>query len=234
MGAREARKAVFVALAKSEVAIAESLIALLPAGVQPRVGVPALNTLAVLIQQSRWPAERATIAYDAAFRAVNGCKDLVQVKSSIPVVVGLLSTEYRKDAAVAAKCVSFILQLLGHKFPNVRQHAGQALYMKFLELDDLTLKPAGVEEETSFDMEKLDAVCDLLSGTAWGGDNETVFTGRKTLYAELRLPEPKSMAAGARKTTQTRTTSAAAIMGAERGASDTAIAYAELLREAHG
>ena len=41
----------------------------------------------VLIQQSRWPTDRATIAYDAAFRAVNGCKDLVQVKSSIPVVV---------------------------------------------------------------------------------------------------------------------------------------------------
>ena len=47
----------------------------------------------------------------------------------------------------------------------------------------------------------LDAVCDLLAGTAWGGDNETVFQGRKTLYAELRVPEPKSMAGGARKVT---------------------------------
>ena len=49
----------------------------------------------------------------------------MQVKASVPVVVGLLSTEYRKDAVLAAKCLSFILQLLGHKFPNVRQTAGQ-------------------------------------------------------------------------------------------------------------
>ena len=79
-----------------------------------------------------------------------------RAKKKLRNEVGLLSTEYRKDAVLAAKCVAFILQLLGHKFPNVRQTAGQALYLKLLELDDLTLKPA--EEEVSFDMEKLDAV----------------------------------------------------------------------------
>ena len=38
-----------------------------------------MNTLALLIQHSRWPPALAEGAHDAAFRAVNGCRDFVQV-----------------------------------------------------------------------------------------------------------------------------------------------------------
>jgi hypothetical protein len=192
-----------------------------------------LNTLALLIQHSRWPPALAEGAYDAAFRAVNGCRDFVQVKASVAVVVGLLGDDYRADPSLAGKLLGFVLQLLGHKFPKVQQAAGQALYLKLLELDSLALRAADATADRVLDEEAIDAVCELLTSTAWGGDADAVFEGRKKLYAELGLPLPKAMTQP-RKAAAQRQTAAAAIMGVDARASDTAIAYAELLREEHG
>jgi len=104
-----------------------------------RFVAPLLQTAGLLLAQDMFPAAFAQSLHEKAFAAVRSSKDLVRLKASIAVFVGLL----RWTGPVRRKALAVCLQFLGYSFPVVRQATAQALYIRLLAEDaDFDLSPA--------------------------------------------------------------------------------------------
>lgn len=161
-----------------------------------RLAVPLLNMLGVLLSHDCFPQCLANDLCDRVVAAVSRSKDLVRVKSAAPVFVGLL----RWPGGVRRRAFMLHMTLLGHRFPKVRHIAAQALYVRLLEEDAEFDLSSEDNPDAMISKVTLDEVVELLTVTPWLGDLKgAAEEARRSMYAKLGLPLPKSLQEGYEK-----------------------------------
>jgi len=106
---------------------------------------------------------------------MKGCKDPKKIMAILMVLGHVLVLTDTTRSAV----LSTLMILLGHRFPRVRKASAEQLYLRLLELDDLT------------DGNTYDGVLDVLSTTVWDGeDMKKAREERDTVAKSLGLEPP--------------------------------------------
>mmetsp|Transcript_5782 Transcript_5782/g.8605 ORF Transcript_5782/g.8605 Transcript_5782/m.8605 type:complete len:132 (-) Transcript_5782:93-488(-) len=71
----------------------------------------------------------------------------------VPVALGIL---HCNKSEIQNTILLFLMRLLAHKFPRIRRHTAEQIYIKLIEDESVVPNPVNVEEAT-----------DLLSQTRW-------------------------------------------------------------------
>ncbi|CAD7937708.1 unnamed protein product [Amoebophrya sp. A25] len=186
-----------------------------------RLVLPILNVQGLLLQKLQYPdgseAERLfqntyTLIHSKQFRG-----NIAVLRSALTVFLGLGHFEH---SPVRRKALRVALQLLGHRFPKLREATAQALYLTLQQQtgadlaywEELEKKDAPAETnctsagqaeqkssdellETRIPSAEIETACELLVATAWMGE-EGVEDAVLRIHDLLRLPRPKSTMIG--------------------------------------
>jgi hypothetical protein len=179
-----------------------------------RVILPLLRTTDLLLQNkvfdgiNRTPHPFCFNLYAHVKSEVQGSRDVAKINAATDVLIGLLGM----GDPSRAHALRFCLGLLGHKFPKVRKHAAEQLYVQFLS-DSHVIGPAptfpdgGDDAEAHSggdggdgDDEKLVTYCgfvrndedlsralDILTTSLWDGDLATARQHRQQLADVLQI-----------------------------------------------
>lgn len=86
-------------------------------------------------------------------KEAQNCQDINRIMAIVPVTVGILDCSDRK---VVESTLLFLMRLLVHKFPRVRRHVAEQLYIKLVE--DCSFLPF---------KDNVDIVIDILAQVRW-------------------------------------------------------------------
>ena len=112
---------------------------------------------------------------------LNKSTDIGKIRLCVEILISLLTF----DDPVRPASLKSLLMLVGHRFPKVRKHAADLLYLQLIsDANAIGTTPSEVEvrglngEENAprkcgltSSTEKFDKACDLLLTTVWDGDN---------------------------------------------------------------
>eukprot|EP00928_Gymnodinium_smaydae_P017716 TRINITY_DN16776_c0_g2_i1.p1 TRINITY_DN16776_c0_g2~~TRINITY_DN16776_c0_g2_i1.p1 ORF type:complete len:1166 (+),score=141.52 TRINITY_DN16776_c0_g2_i1:1343-4840(+) len=185
-----------------------------------RLLAPLLTSLGKLFAEALVPEDMDAAFCERAFTAVRTCRDIVRLRSSIPVFVGLL----RKPGSVRRKAMRTLLHFLGFSYPTVRQASAKALYIWLLQEDQGLDLAADGESQARVTAEALAAVSELITVTPWGtDDDQAIAQPLREIYDKLGIELPT----GGRSIVGTKSAAAAA-EAAKAGEQ-----YADLVRDCH-
>lgn len=138
-----------------------------------RIVVPLFKTLHLLVSSSCFdslqpPTNPLPVAFFEMTQAeLRGCKDVPKMQAGASLLCALI--QFRHDS-VRTPCLQTLLALLCHRYPKLRRHVGEQLYMALLTFSDLC--PGEGSEEAMR----------VLSETDWAGEVSSLKPIRDTLY----------------------------------------------------
>eukprot|EP00884_Botryococcus_braunii_P022550 jgi/Botrbrau1/897/Bobra.0167s0018.1 len=148
-----------------------------------RMAVPLLRTAALLLSQqglSLLPDASAASFHGAleelVREEVRGCRDVGRLCCAADVACCLIST----PQPTGLRAADLLLSLLGNKYPKVRRHTAEQLYVQLLAMD--TVPPLSAEATES--------LREALSGSAWDGPREALQEVLANLYHAFQLEPP--------------------------------------------
>jgi tubulin-specific chaperone D len=196
-----------------------SLTALLTAhSGDDRVALPLLRTLDLLLANDAFaplpPAHPFGQHLLAAVRSeLRSCRSVPKISAGGGVLLGLISFSGGTGTGALRSAVG----LLAHKFPRVRKHMAELMYVRLLAAGEEheeqeavtapTVSAAGVVEEgetapallqppPSFTPEAIDDALDLLTGAVWDGTQEEARSARDALAGVLHVELPAAAVSG--------------------------------------
>eukprot|EP00899_Mesostigma_viride_P006535 jgi/Mesvir1/15883/Mv02791-RA.1 len=163
-----------------------SLLAILAReGKNDRVIVPALKVLQLLYASQVFT--KLTVEEHCALLALvrketSGCKDVAKLMLISTVICHI--SEAPQPAR--GQSLQALLNLLVFRYPKVRKHCAEALYLRLLSMDSEDMPP----EESG--MPSIGDALEILSETAWDAPVAEVKTKRDLLYGCLGVEPPAS------------------------------------------
>ena len=187
-----------------------------------RVALPLLKTLGLLLSSGCLDALQESDpgfcprAAELVQLEIRGSRDVSKVQAGAGVLCALLA--FRGDGAAAARgrCLRAVLALLCHRFPKVRKHAAEQLYVQLLVHEDLA--PA----------EGMAEAWEVLSDTDWFEEVDRIAGRRDSLYGLLGVERDPPAGAEGGEPAPSPVTSRAAGKQAADGAG-----YQDLVKEMH-
>ena len=119
-------------------------------------------------------------------RAIQGSRDVARILTAGSALAHLVAV----PGEVRTGALQRLLTMMVSRFPRVRGHAAEALYVALLGVDEEVWRGQGVPWAVG-DLGRLQGV---LVGTAWQGGLEGCRAARKELFAPLGLTEPTRVA----------------------------------------
>jgi len=86
-------------------------------------------------------------------REASRCDDIKRLMAIVPVALNILHCDV---PSIQNTMLLFLMRLLAHKYPRIRRHTAEQLYVKLIEDESVVPTPLQVDEAT-----------DLLSQTRW-------------------------------------------------------------------
>jgi tubulin-specific chaperone D len=221
-----------------------SLTALLTAhSGDDRVALPLLRTLDLLLANDAFaplpPAHPFGQHLLAAVRSeLRSCRSVPKICAGGGVLLGLISF----SGGTGTGALRSALGLLAHKFPRVRKHMAELMYVRLLAAGDEHEQPEAVAAPTvsaaaggaedgqteppleappTFTPEAIDDALDLLTGAVWDGTQEEARSARDALAGVLHVELPAAAASGSRRAS-----------GSTGAAKDELESYEALVRDA--
>ncbi|KAG2446099.1 hypothetical protein HXX76_000699 [Chlamydomonas incerta] len=158
--------------------------------------------------QSRWVDHLV----EAARAETRGCGDVARLLEAAALLAHLAVVPPPRAGAAGGACGHYrssalqgLMVLLCSRYPKVRRHAAEQLYMQLLAMDTASALDSAAAPATSSaatppppPLESVsDAACELLLATAWDGDMEAAKAARDALAALVGVAVPKMKAPAA-------------------------------------
>jgi len=165
---------------------------------QGRVILPLLKTIDVLLSQRCLDCLLGN--KDSGFppslvehlkKEARGCKDIKRLLSIADVLVGLVNTD--NEDLVKNGVFPTFLELLSHRYPVIRRHCAEILFVK-------------LQEESDYFAEAVrESVSNLLLETVWDADLEEARLSRNQIADLLKIAVPDNIRDGTKQKVAAKT-----------------------------